>query len=337
MDAGATCYGMNGTTGVKGLLRVCPRTFGNELPMDEAIDTGACIGGQPLEDPGTHVTTACMFVNKSYQLTTDVVAVGTLPLVILATTDIVIDNHAIDVSSSTTKIGAGGDPSTCVGQGAGRSGGAGSMGGSGGGGGGGTNETTTQSNGIRGGAGGANTGTGGGVGGGGQPIANFLELHGGCGGGAGGLGTVAGGAGGAGGGAVYLIAGNSITITSTGAIKANGAPGMGAPASANGAGGGGGGGAGGMIGLDAPMLVIEGTLQVEGGGGGGGGGITTAGHTGTGFGGGMGGDANAGPGGQGQTDLGAASVGGDGNTGGGGGGGGGRGHVCEFSQNVNAC
>jgi hypothetical protein len=143
---------------------------------------------------------------------------------------------------------------------------------------------------------------------------------------------------GAGGGAIYLIANESITITGT--INASGAGASATGFSGGGTGlGGGGGGSGGMIGLDAAILDISGRVFANGGGGAGG----------TGGGGGNGGsfgqdpsaplvaapggiaNNNAGPGGAGaaSTTL-DGQVGFNGAGGGHGGGGGGAGVIRVF-------
>ena len=71
---------------------------------------------------------------------------------------------------------------------------------------------------------------------------------------------------GLGGGAVYLVAGTSITIGASGLINVSGGGGNGGVDVT----GGGGGGAGGMIALYAPTIDAIGTLMSNGGGGGGG-------------------------------------------------------------------
>lgn len=110
-------------------------------------------------------------------------------------------------------------------------------------------------------------------------------LVGGCPGGRGGHGNgicmgltvpCGGGPGGIGGGAVYLIAGDAITVS--GSVNASGQGGAGGTDGFNNSGGGGGGGAGGMIGLDAPHITVTGSLYANGGGGGGGGGSTPDDH-----------------------------------------------------------
>jgi hypothetical protein len=162
------------------------------------------------------------------------------------------------------------------------------------------------------------------------PSASVTALRGGCPGRAG-VGTTP-GAGGAGGGAVYLIAAGQIGIT--GSINASGAGGGGAQLE----GGGGGGGAGGMIGLDAPSVLVIGDVFANGGGGGEGGGAAT-GNPGAdpaapkiAAPGGANGAPNGGDGGNGA--AGAILTGGRGgdntNTAGGGGGGGGAGVIVVY-------
>jgi hypothetical protein len=95
----------------------------------------------------------------------------------------------------------------------------------------------------------------------GARVNTVTELRGGCPGqdGAGG----APGLKGLGGGAVFLIAGTSITIA--GAINAAGEGGGGGVTNLS---GGGGGGSGGMIGFDAPTIAVTSLLLASGGGGG---------------------------------------------------------------------
>lgn len=94
-------------------------------------------------------------------------------------------------------------------------------------------------------------------------------LTGGCGGGAGGgpdtLDTSGdGGRGGHGGGAIQISAGERLTIGATGGIDAAASGGEGGHYGA----GGGGGGSGGAILLEAPEILLQGTLAANGGGGG---------------------------------------------------------------------
>jgi hypothetical protein len=85
--------------------------------------------------------------------------------------------------------------------------------------------------------------------------------------------------GGAGGGAIRLVAYDSITVE--GSVSANGAGGAGAPQ--NSACGGGGGGSGGYVAFEAPYVAIgaSGIVTANGGGGGGGGGANDFGHEGS--------------------------------------------------------
>jgi len=82
--------------------------------------------------------------------------------------------------------------------------------------------------------------------------------------------------GGAGGGAIRLVAHDSIDVRGT--ISANGAGGAGAPTHS--ACGGGGGGAGGYVGFEAPIVALAGTITANGGGGAGGAGANGAGNDG---------------------------------------------------------
>lgn len=100
-------------------------------------------------------------------------------------------------------------------------------------------------------------------------------LTGGAGGGTGGAGPSGlplcmPGAGGAGGGAVQLSAGVAIEIRAGGGVQVGGGGGGGAQAEeCEHRGGGGGGGSGGAIFLQAPSVIVAGTLAANGGGGGG--------------------------------------------------------------------
>jgi hypothetical protein len=166
-------------------------------------------------------------------------------------------------------------------------------------------------------------------------------IHGGCAGGKGGAGMMAGtGAlGGDGGGAIYLIAGVRIDVV--GSIEASGAGGRSCGGNSD---GGGGGGSGGLIGLDAPLVMLSDTAVVIANGGGGGAGCNTK------SGGTVGSDPNRmmplveAPGGMapqfvgggGKGSAAAIRAGGPGvagvQFGGGGGGGGGAGHVGVYPK-----
>jgi hypothetical protein len=109
-------------------------------------------------------------------------------------------------------------------------------------------------------------GRGGNVGGmGGMSIGAPTGVRGGCAGGLGGAGSGTQAPRGAGGGAVQISARTSITVD--GLINVGGGGGAGGR---TGYGAGGGGGSGGFIGLDAPIVIVTGTLAANGGAGGGG-------------------------------------------------------------------
>jgi len=261
----------------------------------------------------------CVIAATTLMINATLRATGTKPLVLLASDSIIV-SQLIDVGSHrlpTEFIGAGADPVTCL---------AGALPGT-----------------SAGGAGGSFAGTGGGGGAGGDggsgglpasATAPITTFRGGCRGQDGnGPGK---GVGGHGGGAVYLIAGNRISITGPG-INAAGEGGTGGVVVGNAMSGGGGGGAGGMIGLDAPTITGTGLILANGGGGGQGSGTVVPGATGsdpTGINAASGGTANSGgsgcggDGGNGSSGI----AGGSGTSGGmfqcgapGGGGGGGGG------------
>ncbi len=196
---------------------------------------------------------------------------GTAPVVIVATNMITIDG-TVDASSrgaaSLVNDGAGASPTaiclpTVAGNGApcsqggsgGGGGGFGTFGGNGGYGGVGQNCVAGQDgNGISGGAGG--------------PVSAVTTIRGGCNGGAGAIGNAAGpGLGGRGGGAVYLVARDQVTVSATGKVLAGGAGGRAATAGRS---AGGGGGSGGMIRVAGNLVTVAGVLAANGGGGGGG-------------------------------------------------------------------
>jgi hypothetical protein len=316
-DAGF-CYG---TSLVRACVTAEPAT---PLVQAAAINTDTdCQAVQPQATGPELCVIAATTINVSGLSN---LVTGARPLVLVATDSITIAAAAVlDVSSrSTTRIGAGANEASCsaptsgqnsvatAGAGGGGAGGFGTIGGDGG------NGSVAK------GIGGTST--------------TAMVLRGGCKGADGGdAGSVQGGAGGNAGGAVYLIAGTSITID--GSIFASAAGGRGGGIRA----GGGGGGSGGMIGLDAPTITISATgiVAANGGGGGGGGGTGTAGGGGgdgstTSFtsaaaagGGGTDGNAttptrNGGNGGVGAASAAAGALGGNSlSTGAGGGGGGG--------------
>lgn len=245
---GALCVG-NGFLGTVCLTADPPASIalGASINTDDA---GACT---QLIAQGT-VADVCIVAAHTIAQQGTVVVTGSLPLALVALDSITIGG-TLDASSggSAQRVGAGADPASCpalIG--------------------------TDNNNGGTGGAGGG-LGTPGG--GGGNNSGGVLgaaadnpftptKLRGGCPGGSGGAGGTMnnGGVGGAGGGAIYLLAGSTITIG--GAIYASGGGGAGGGQNR---GGGGGGGAGGFIGLEAPAIGVTGLIAANGGGGGGGG------------------------------------------------------------------
>jgi hypothetical protein len=212
--------------------------------------------------------------------------VGVKPLLIVAWSTVVVDG-ALDASSHLGVVDGEAHIAQTVRFGAGANGGCGdpSVGKDGTG-------ATDAGLGSGGGGGGALQGSGGAaspggaadvMGGSGGIGAPAAALHGGC---HGGLSGIAGrrfsmvkdlrSQGGAGGGALRIIAHDSIAVA--GSISANGAGGAGAP-TASGCGGGGG-GSGGALALEAPIVMLGGTLTANGGSGGGGGNETEPGHDG---------------------------------------------------------
>ncbi len=227
--------------------------------IDAKYDTTACAA------PGRVVTSkgieSCLVAGGRIEITASFTVTGTRPLVILATTDLLVAQSGIvDASSPKTRNGPNANASTCNPQGAG---GAATSGGGGGAGG------SFATAGGSGGAGGSSTSTIGVAANAPSP----MTLVGGCAGSRGGEGNAmnAGGDGGASGGAVYLLAANTIVIA--GKVYASGAGGRGGHATA----GGGGGGSGGLIGFEAPVVTIASGTSVQpviatnGGAGGGGG------------------------------------------------------------------
>jgi hypothetical protein len=203
----------------------------------------------------------CMIGGATVMVTGTVRATGKKPLVLVAVMDLTV-NGVIDVSGIALNAPpAAVDQSPCPGVGNG-------LDGNGpGGGGGGAFGTGAKS----GGQGAANT-----QGAGGTASTPPAYIRGGCSGGKGGNGSPStAGLAGIGGGAVYLLAGDSIDVGDGSSINASGGGGGGGSL----VGGGGGGGAGGMIGLDAPEVDVEGDVFANGAGGGGGGDTTDVGSS----------------------------------------------------------
>ncbi len=264
LDTAPGCYGV----GILHDMCVMPAPMADlTISGNRTINT-AMVGSPNCDEiiaqPGGGAS-LCLVAARS--ITIDVAAtligVGPNPLVLLATDAITVDG-TLDVASRLGSMspGAGAD-TTCASasggnatatDGAGGGGAGGSFGAAGGRGGSGRTPDSPTPGGTAGPAQAANT------------------LRGGCAGGTGGKADGGGGDGaaGAGGGAIYLIAGTSLTIT--GVINASGSGGGQGTDGNFASGGAGGGGSGGMIGLDAPAITSTGEIFANGGSGGGGGG-----------------------------------------------------------------
>ncbi len=303
-----------------------PRTF-SDLVIDTTTGSTLCEGDFGLNAPYCAMTGTSITIPAGVRVS----AIGTRPLVLVASGSIDLEG-ILDVSSHRAPsevIGAAADDARCTATSGSNdaNGGAGGAGGS------------FQ---FSGGAGGA-TGTTAAAQPGQAPTA--AELHGGCPGAIGGsyLNAAAGVVGHAG-GAVYLVAGESIVLGPSSSLLSDGEGG----GKAGIGGGGGGGGAGGMIVLDAPTMTLAAGAVVFAEGGGGGGGGDPGGNAGDGSEviatpGAAGGSAAAPAGGGGSGSL--AGTGGAGQsgpisptmaTGGGGGGGGASGYVLVFGQITSA-
>lgn len=268
------CFGV-------GLLKLClARAPIGDLTLSTPINTdtaGTCTQVYPQTGSPSNAPELCAIAARTITVQGTVTVQGSRALVLIAADTITIPQGAtLDASSTTSparlgpgaNLGACSRPGTPDGNAGGGGGGAGgSLATKGGDGGLGNRNAQKPLNPSKG-------GTAGGM----QPAPTLLR--GGCPGGKGGDGKTAGngGAGGNGGGAVYLIAGTSITVD--GDVFASGTGG-GAAADATGVEqGGGGGGTGGMIGFDAATVTLNGRVAANGGAGGGGGGLTTGGGTG---------------------------------------------------------
>jgi hypothetical protein len=267
------CFGV-------GLLKLClmaPPAGDRMLPS--AINTdaaGTCTQVFPQTGSPTAAPELCVIAARTITAQGTVTVTGARALVLIAADTIAVaSGAALDASSTTNPKhpGPGANLGACAKPGNGDSSNNGAGGGAGG------SLATKGGNGGLGNKnapGGKQNGAKGGTAGVAQPPPTLLR--GGCPGGDGGDGQPGnGGAGGSGGGAVYLIAGGSITIT--GDVFASGAGGDATPNNAGRQQGGGGGGSGGMIGLDAPVVTIDGRV-VANGAAGGGGGATTGGKSG---------------------------------------------------------
>lgn len=242
---------------------------GSMPPLDTGVNTSCT---QVVAQNGG--ASLCVVAGTSVTVASSLTVVGGRPLVLIGTGTVSVTG-VLDASSTQIgpRRGAGANPIGCpvnsvAGQGdtAGGGGGAGgSFGIAGGNGGDGDTNDNGQPGGI---ADGGNAAPA-------QP--SPLVLRGGCPGGRGGASASdrPGGTGGDGGGAIYLIAGTSITIA--GDVFASGAGGGATSTTTGIEQGGGGGGAGGMIVLDAPAIDAPGRVVANGGAGGGGGGLSRGG------------------------------------------------------------
>ncbi|HEY5922877.1 MAG TPA: hypothetical protein VIV11_14460 [Kofleriaceae bacterium] len=246
---GEVCFG-------SGFVRAC---FASAPTGTQTFSSADVIttDNDSLCETTTNAVPACVVAAESITINSGVLigASGMRPLVLVATQTITI-NGTLAVGSSRTFnfVGAGADMPGC--------------------------DAGTPPTGTSGGAGGSFGGAGGqgaavGTAGIAGAALNVTTLRGGCSGQPGSDNTAPGGRG-RGGGAVYLIAETSITVS--GAINASGGGGGGGGLSASA--GAGGGGSGGFIGLDSPMIANSGSIFANGGGGGEGSGASTSGNNG---------------------------------------------------------
>jgi hypothetical protein len=264
---GLNCFGT-------GLLQVCfdsalPGTFTAPPSGTLATDTNANCTKVFTQPSGREL---CVVGAQMMDIAVDLRAIGNRPLVLVGATTLKLEaNVTIDVASRDgSNVGAGGNDSGCGVPGSpdndgGGGGGAagGSFIGKGGDGGTGDSNSSTSVDGV------ASPSTA-------TPAVTTTIVRGGCRGGIGGgsATNATGKPGGSGGGAVYLIAGSTLTID--GMIDAGGAGGQATDDEQGGPGG----GSGGMVGLDAPAIMISGGVFANGGGGAEGGATNNTGDTG---------------------------------------------------------
>ncbi len=235
-----------------GLFQICvPDMPTGSMELISPIDTDATCLPQ--------AAAVCVLLADKISVGTTIIASGSRPLLLIGASSVTIEGTGtIDVASQNTRGGAGAGARTDCMQ---------------------AIDGTEAALGSPGGAGGSYGGLGGGGGDGAgitappAPVAGAVDgVEGGCPGGKGGAGGVAGStaqaAGGRGGGAVYVISSSMIEVSGT--INASGEGGAGG---VDARAGGGGGGSGGLIGFDAPTILLSGgeTLFANGGGGGEGG------------------------------------------------------------------
>ena len=228
------------------------------LTLTSNIYTDISSAGKCASDTGQVIdingVPTCVFAGTTVAVSTG--TTGALPLVFVATDSITIGS--VDARAT---LGASAGPNSNAAQCGVLAAAAGSDSASGAGGGAGGTVIGPGGAGGNGNAGAAAGGTN-------TTPQDLLLLRGGCPGGPGGAGSGTHATGGDGGGAVFAVARNTITINGT--LTTSGAGGAGGASY----GGGGGGGSGGMIVLDAATLTIGSSAVIMANGGGGGGGAT---------------------------------------------------------------
>jgi len=242
------CYG---TTGWLLCLGAPPTA---SIDLSGTLDTDIsplCLAAVPQTWIDAGQPDACVVAGAMITASAEVTVRGTRPLVLLADTKIkFVSTDILELASHRIGgVGPGANATACF---AGGNGGNSAQGGGGAAGG----SFTTP---------GGDGGDGSGAGGGGSlatvPVPDLLR--GGCPGGRGGSGGAGSAVGGPSGGAVYLVAGGSLSLG--GFVNASGAGGS--PGTV-GHGGAGGGGSGGMIVMAAPSIDVTGIMLANGGGGG---------------------------------------------------------------------
>jgi hypothetical protein len=290
-------------------------TAGVALPA--MIDTGTsplCSTDAAFTDASQPA--ACVIVGTTITTPGNTNVRGSKPLVLVATDSVTIDKNLDVAAHRGQAVPAGGNWSGCGSPGSGADHTTGAGGGAGG------SFITKGGDGGAGDGGNASAGTAA------VALGTPAFLHGGCPGSHGGDGSQNAAGIANGGGAIYIVAANSITISSLVNASGSGAVGGGH------ASGGGGGGSGGMIVLYAPQIDASGNLLANGGGGAGGGDNNSDGMNGSDE---MiamplvappGGNGPGGAGGDGSTNgTGGTSAANGANNDGGGGGGGGAGFI----------
>ncbi len=237
-----------------------PLVFTNPGTLDTTMGVSvspACLATQPSDWMTAGQPDACFIVATSIKVDAELTVIGNRPLVLLASTTITI-NANLDAAGHGIVAGPGAPamgtdcPAFAQDPASNTDGGGGGAGGS------------FMS---KGGDGGSGDGTAHQPGQAGMALqVNPQLLRAGCNGQKGGSGQSAGngGNGGVGGGAVYLVAGDGITIASGVLVNVSGGGGNGPGRQ----GGGGGGGTGGMLMFNAPIITATDALVMANGGGG---------------------------------------------------------------------